>query len=186
MQEYLFTSNRLGFRNWSINDLDAISVINSNQQVMEFFPSIQNREQTNDFIERMQQHFESTGFCYFAIDHLEQQECIGFIGLCLQTFLPKKGNFVDIGWRLSPNYWNQGLATEGARACLKYGFEELNLQEIYSIAPAANEKSQKIMQKIGMNLIETFDHPKLMDNDRLRTCVLYRIDTALFEMETTI
>ena len=73
---YLFTSTRLGFRNWRANDLEAMAAINADPQVMEFFPGIQDREHTAAFIQRMQQQYAEKGFCYFAVDKLEDGQFI--------------------------------------------------------------------------------------------------------------
>ncbi|MDY8138227.1 GNAT family N-acetyltransferase [Aquimarina sp. 2201CG5-10] len=174
MNTYLFKSERLGFRNWSLNDLDDLASINNDDDVMEFFPFKPSKEDTKSFIVRMQQQFEEKRFCYFAVDILDTKELIGFIGLSEQTYLENFGPFVDIGWRLKKSIWNKGYATEGAKACLDYGFTQIGLENIYSVAPEINVKSELIMKKIGMQRIETFDHPKLKDYPQLMSCVLYQ------------
>ncbi|GEM_PF-1608528 len=60
--KYLFTSERLGFRNWEPTDIDELFAINSDKQVMEFFPALPTKEQTIEFIERMNTQFEHKGF----------------------------------------------------------------------------------------------------------------------------
>jgi RimJ/RimL family protein N-acetyltransferase len=117
-KSYLFTSERLGFRNWIASDIDRMSEINSDKKVMEFFPCVQSNEQTKLFVKRMQKHFDRTDFCYFAVDVLKSAELIGFIGLAEQTFEADFTPCVDIGWRLHTSAWNKGYATEGAKACL--------------------------------------------------------------------
>ncbi|EZH72107.1 GNAT family acetyltransferase [Aquimarina atlantica] len=173
MNSYIFTSQRLGFRNWTLDDLETLAKINTDDDVMEFFPYQPSKEDTKAFIMRMQEMYAEKGFCYFAVDLLDNAECIGFIGLCEQTYLEKLGSFVDIGWRLKKSIWNKGYATEGAKACLDFGFNTIELDKIYSVAPAINVKSELIMKKIGMQQIETFEHPKLLDDERLKCCVLY-------------
>ncbi|WP_108809348.1 GNAT family N-acetyltransferase [Aquimarina spinulae] len=173
MNSYIFTSQRLGFRNWTLDDLETLAEINTDDDVMEFFPFKPSKEDTKAFIIRMQEMYTEKGFCYFAVDLLDNAELIGFIGLCEQTYLEKLNPFVDIGWRLKKSIWNKGYATEGAKACLDFGFNTIGLDKIYSVAPAINIKSELIMKKIGMQQIETFEHPKLLDNERLKCCVLY-------------
>ncbi|OED48071.1 GNAT family N-acetyltransferase [Flavobacteriaceae bacterium (ex Bugula neritina AB1)] len=173
MNTYLFTSERLGFRNWTLNDLDTLTEINNDEKVMEFFPFKPSKENTRNFILKMQQQYSDKGFCYFAVDILETNEFIGFIGLSEQTYLDDLGPFVDIGWRLHRDFWNKGYATEGANACLDFGFTTVNLDKIYSLAPEINIKSEAVMKKIGMQKIKIFQHPKLLDNNRLVNCVLY-------------
>jgi len=172
---YLFQTQRLGFRNWRLDDAPQMAAINADPMVMEFFPSTATLEQTQGFIRRMQQQFEERGYCYFAADKLADGQLIGFIGISYQTYEAPFTPAVDIGWRLDRKEWNKGYATEGAQACLKYAFEELKLEKIYSVAPAINMKSQRIMRKIGMAKIGTFEHPALLNDERLRECAYYEI-----------
>ncbi|AOW20477.1 GNAT family N-acetyltransferase [Urechidicola croceus] len=177
MSNYTFISQRLGFRNWNESDIELLYKINSDKDVMEFFPSIPSLEETKDFIKRMQTHFVKNGFCYFAVDLIDTNEFIGFIGLCKQTYKTEFSPFIDIGWRLKKSVWNQGLATEGAKACLEYGFKNFNLETIYSIAPLINLKSQRIMEKIGMEFDSTFSHPKIEKCHILNKCVFFKVES---------
>lgn len=174
-KNYLFTSERLGFRNWVEGDIPVMADINSNPNVMEFFPSVQDFEQTQRFIKRMQSQFEEKSYCYFAADVLETGTFIGFIGLSDKNFESDFTPSVDIGWRLSEAHWKKGYATEGALACLNYGFENLKLEKIIATTPSINLKSEEVMKKIGMTKVKNFDHPLLLDDGRLRDCLLYEI-----------
>ena len=84
--EYLFKSERLGFRNWTEQDKPKMAIINSDPKVMEFFPGILNNEQTEQFVDRMKKQFSENGFCYFAVDKLDNNQFIGFIGIAKQDF----------------------------------------------------------------------------------------------------
>ena len=155
-----------------------MQAISGNKEVMAFFPRIATPEETEGFIQRMLRQFAENGFCYFAVDLLESSEFIGFIGLMAQDYEADFTPCVDIGWRLKPSAWNKGYATEGAKACLTYAFDELNLQTIYSTAPVVNVKSEAVMKKIGMQKAGTFNHPRLLDNERLRECNVYVIHSG--------
>ena len=176
MKNYLFKSERLGFRNWVPSDLDALAAINADKEVMEFFPTTRNIQETWVFIERMQKQFENKGFCYFAVDVLDTGLLIGFIGLSEQNYEADFTPCIDIGWRLAKSAWNKGYATEGAKKCLEFGFEKLQLDSLYSVAPIVNTKSEHVMKKIGMREVQIFDHPQLLDDKRLRKCKLYKIE----------
>jgi len=173
MPEYLYTSQRLGFRSWTLDDLPELAEMNKDSEVMEFFPKRYTKEESRDFLLRMQGHFKQNGYCYFAVDTLSDQKFIGFIGLCNQSYEAPFTPCVDIGWRLLKTAWNYGYATEGARATLEYGFQQLKLHSIYSVAPEVNKKSEKIIQKIGMKPLLTFDHPALKDFPTLTSCIVY-------------
>ncbi|TBW27166.1 GNAT family N-acetyltransferase [Gramella sp. KN1008] len=172
---YIFQSARLGFRNWQEADIDKLYKINSDKRVMEFFPSVVNREDTASFINRMKKMFIEKGFCYFALEKLKTGEFIGFTGLAEQSFESEVTPCIDIGWRLDSEYWGQGFATEAANACLNYGFNELNIEKIRSIAPVINERSIQVMIKIGMQKLTDFNHPFLKNLKRLEHCVCYEI-----------
>ncbi|MGQ7857213.1 GNAT family N-acetyltransferase [Pedobacter sp. WC2501] len=148
--------------------------INTDKEVMEFFPGMPSKEQTIEFINRMLKQFEEKGFCYFAVEKLENKEFIGFIGLSEQNYNAEFTPCIDIGWRIKSSEWNKGFATEGARKCLDYALNVLNIQNVYSVAPKCNKKSEYIMAKIGLTKLCEFEHPLLINNDRLKTCVLYK------------
>jgi len=175
MADYIIKTERLGLRNWQEKDIEPATIMNADKAVREFFPNTMNQLETEDFIKRMQAHFATHGYCYFAVDELSSQEFIGFIGLSYQTFKSKFTPCVDIGWRLLQHKWAKGYATEGAMACLNFAFKTLNLSEVYAIAPVMNLKSQHVMQKLGMHKYMQFIHPKIDKNNDLKNCVAYRI-----------
>ena len=150
MKDYLFTSPRLGFRVWEEDDYPTMTLLNQDDDVMEFFPKKPTLKDTLDFIERMNAMQAKHNFCYFAVDVIENSELIGFIGLSVQNYLKELNTFVDIGWRLKKEAWGYGYATEGAKRCLFYGFKDINLKTTYAVAPVVNQKSIAVMKKIGM------------------------------------
>jgi len=174
--QYLFKSERLGFRNWMVSDISKMVEISADPKVMEYFPSILTAQQTEEFIERMQKQFSDEGFCYFAVDKLEDQKFIGFIGLSIQTFKSIFTPCIDIGWRLLQTEWGKGFATEGAKRCLDFAFNDIGIEKISAICPVVNEKSRRVMEKLGMCKKLSFNHPLLQDYQKLETCVLYEIE----------
>ncbi|MBB5624059.1 RimJ/RimL family protein N-acetyltransferase [Pedobacter cryoconitis] len=75
--------------------------------------------------------------------------------------------------------WNQGFATEGAKRCLDYALTHLNLDKVNAMAPKINIPSINVMKKLGMEEVLTFNHPLLIDDARLRECVLYEIKLVM-------
>lgn len=181
-KNYLFQSERLGFRPWESADLLPMAAINADKEVMEFFPGTINEEQTLHFMNRMNDQLSEKGLCYFAVDILEKESFIGFIGISEQHFESDFTPCIDIGWRLSKKAWRKGYATEGAKRCLKYAFNDLQLDKVYALAPLINVKSVHVMEKVGMTQVRTFIHPKLTNNERLKECVLYSINRNSFEL----
>ena len=174
-EKYLFTSERLGFRNWIDSDIAKMINISSDPDVMEFFPAIAKKTETVEFIDKMKLMYIEKGYCYFAVDQLKDESFIGFIGLCYQIYESPVTPNVDIGWRLNKKYWNNGLATEGAKKCLEYGFNVIKLKNIISTTPKVNIKSIRVMEKIGMSQLTEFKHPRIQSENKLSDFVCYEI-----------
>jgi RimJ/RimL family protein N-acetyltransferase len=69
---------------------------------------------------------------------------------------PKVPGEADLGYRLLRRWWRQGLASEGARELLRYGFEDVGLSRIFAQTMTVNEGSRAVMSAIGMNYVRTF------------------------------
>ncbi|WP_407309972.1 GNAT family N-acetyltransferase [Desulfosporosinus sp. SB140] len=85
---------------------------------------------------------------------------------------------IEIGWRLKCEAWGNGFATEGAKACLKYGIERLEFNKVYSFTSKINVQSENVMKKIGMVKVMEFEHPNIIEGCSLREHVLYSIDSS--------
>lgn len=175
---YLFQSKRLGFRIWKPEDLLPFSKMNHDQEVMRHFPNTLNESESQNFIDRMDEMHRRLGFCYFAVDEIESGQFIGFIGLAKKNFAEHDGLFVDIGWRLAPEFWNKGYATEGAKRVLEFAKNDLQLTEIVSIATVSNSNSINVMAKIGMHYEKNFKFDVLKDYPALENCVWYSINLS--------
>jgi RimJ/RimL family protein N-acetyltransferase len=84
---------------------------------------------------------------------------------------------VEVGWRFRPQFWGRGYATEAARLALDYGFNTLKLSEIVSFTAVDNQRSRRVMERIGMRRDPAgdFDHPRVPEGHPLRRHVLYRL-----------
>jgi RimJ/RimL family protein N-acetyltransferase len=173
----ILETERLILRTWKESDLDAMCEINQDPMVMEYFPAIQDRMTTQKFLEKVKAHYEEHGYSLYACERKDSAECIGFIGLFIPDFQSHFTPANEIGWRLSSKHWGQGFATEGAKAVLDYAFKDLKLDEIVSFTSLENEKSIRVMKKIGLkhNSNDDFDHPKLPLDHPLCRHVLYRL-----------
>ena len=173
---YLFTSQRLGFRPWTPDDLEEFAAMNADPAVMEYFPKPLSREESAEFLDRLFKHQAKHGYCYFAAEVLKSRELIGFIGLASQSYSAPFTPAIDIGWRLKRSAWGNGYATEGAKRCLQFAFEDLQLEKVVSTCPRKNHRSELVMQKIGMKKAGEFDHPNLQEYPVLQKCVWYEIE----------
>jgi len=173
-------TERLRLRQWVVADREPFAAMNANPQVMEFFPSLLSRSESDAFSERIESHIEKTGFGLWAAEIPKVTPFAGFIGLAIPRFEAHFTPCIEIGWRLSPDYWTHGYTTEGARAVLMFAFNELKLDEIISFTAPKNLSSRRVMEKIGMtrNAADDFDYPTISATNPLRRQVLYRINRS--------
>jgi RimJ/RimL family protein N-acetyltransferase len=113
----------------------------------------------------------------YAVDLREERRFIGAVGLMVPAFEAHFMPCVEIGWRLSADCWGRGLATEGAKAVVHHAFESLQMESLVSFTAAANARSRRVMEKIGMthDSSDDFEHPNLPQGHPLRPHVLYRL-----------
>jgi len=175
MAPYLFTSPRLGFRNWKETDLDAFAEMNADPEVMRYFPTPLTPEESRSLLRQLQDHFRVRGYTYYATELLATGEFIGFIGLKYQEFKAPHTPATDIGWRIRNEFWGQGYATEGAKRCLQYAFAVLGLNRVVSHCPVVNTASEHVMRKIGMQKQGEFEHAALREHPQLNPCLWYEI-----------
>ena len=170
-------TERLLLRTWLPTDAEPFAAMNADARVVEHLPSALTREQSDDLVARIRAHTERHGFGLWAVEIPGIAPFAGFLGLGVPRFEASFTPCVEIGWRLAAEHWNRGYATEGARAALRYGFEELDLAEIVSFTSPDNLRSRRVMEKLGMrhDLAGDFEHPLLPEGHRLRPHVLYRL-----------
>ncbi len=147
--------------------------MNANPLVMRYFPKVVSPDESDDLMARIQTHFDEFGYGFYAAESKASGEFFGFIGLKQVSFDASFAPAVEIGWRLHPNYWNEGLATEGAKAVLSHGFRHLGLEQIVSFTAAINTPSERVMQKIGLQKAGEFNHPLVSADSELYKHVLY-------------
>jgi len=169
-------TNRLLLRQWKNSDLQPFADMNSDERVMEFFPSTLSRPQSDEMASRCQALISESGWGFWALEEKSSGNFIGFTGLHIPTYDLPFMPCVEIGWRLDPEFWGKGLVTEAANAALKVGFEQLGLQEIVSFTVLENVKSRAVMARLGMiEDSDNFQHPALPAGHRLREHCLYRL-----------
>jgi RimJ/RimL family protein N-acetyltransferase len=146
--------------------------------VMEFMPETLSPSASDAMMRRIEEHFERHGFGLFAAELRESGPFIGYIGLAVPRFDAPFMPAVEIGWRLAFEFWGHGFATEGARGVVRHAFEDLGLERVVSFTSVHNQRSRRVMEKLGMmhDPSEDFDHPNLPDGHALRRHVLYRLE----------
>jgi ribosomal-protein-alanine N-acetyltransferase len=169
-------TERLLLRRWRASDLESFVAVNADPVVCEFLPATLTRVQSEELAAKIAGHFDEHGFGMWVVEIPGEASFAGFVGLAHATFEASFTPCVEVGWRLASAFWGRGFATEAARASLAFGFSQLSLKEILAWTVPDNQRSRRVMEKLGMthDAAEDFDHPRLPEGHRLRRHVLYR------------
>ncbi|UMR28393.1 GNAT family N-acetyltransferase [Massilia sp. MB5] len=170
-------SERLILRPWAADDAAAFVRINADPRVTEFLLGPLSQAQTEEFIATQNAQYAAHGTCLFAATLKESEELLGFIGVRRQTFDVPFAPCWEAAWRLAAPHWGRGYAGEGARAVLRYGFDQLGMEEVVAFTVPQNLRSRRVMEKLGMRRdpVSDFAHPALAPDHPLSRHVLYRI-----------
>ncbi len=152
-------TKRLLLRDIEITDAQGIFELDSDPDVHEFLGNkpISTFEEAQNVISYIRNQYKEHGIGRWAVIDKATGDFIGWSGLKYEKVVRKEFNYYDIGYRIKKKYWGKGIATETALESLKYGFQKLNLEEIGAAAAVNHLVSTKILTKIGLKFIETFD-----------------------------
>lgn len=142
---------RLFLRKFSDNDIGRIAELTSNAGFMRFSGgSVFNREQAEAMLERLLAPERLGKPSQFAVILRESGKLIGYCGFFLQ--MVDDVEELEIGYRLDPEYWGQGIATEAARAVRDHAFRDLMAERLISLILPENSASKRVAEKNGMRL----------------------------------
>jgi RimJ/RimL family protein N-acetyltransferase len=171
---------RLRLRRWTSEDSGRLAEVFAKPEVWQFpFGRGFNVEETRAFLAHRIAEQATGGWAEWATEHRDSGRLIGYIGLSVPHFLPEVMPTVEVGWRLDPDAWGQGLATEGARAALAHGFSSPDLHEVVSIFEPQNAASGRVMERLGMRFDRDTVHPT-----RGLALRVYRLSRAQWETMT--
>lgn len=180
----LLTSQRVRLRPWTDADRGPFAAMTANPDVMRHFPAVLSRTESDAWIDRTMRKTSERGWGFWALDYLAEgapaPQFAGFTGLNIPEPQLPLGPCVEVGWRLAPQFWGLGLASEAAGLALRAGFESLGLDEIVAITTLRNTRSRAVMQRLGMqeSPADEFDHPAFPPDSIERHCCVYRLKRA--------
>jgi ribosomal-protein-alanine N-acetyltransferase len=147
---------RLRLRMLAPDDLDDLMQIVGDTEVMKYLGAeagaTLSREHAETALTNMIAFWRQHGFGRWAVVEREKDKLIGLCGLRLLDGAP------ELVYGLSKANWGRGLATEAAKASLRYGFEELRFERIVAVTRHANKASITVMTKIGMRYEKEVNH----------------------------
>lgn len=152
----MIETERLLLRPFVLEDAEAMYQIMSDPEVGRYLPDTPPAtvEASREILRAYPiADYAEHGFGRWACVLRETGEVIGFCGL--KRLMPS--GEVDVGYRLARRTWGRGLATEGARASLAYGFDVLSLPEIIGMVMPANGASMRVLEKLGLERTGTVE-----------------------------
>ena len=171
-------TGRVLLRAWRPEDREPFAALNADPAVVEFLPGPLDRAASDALAARCEAHWAREGFGLWAVEVPGVAPFVGFVGLSRAVFEAPFTPAVEVGWRLAHHAWGHGYATEGGRAALRFGFEDVGLDEIVSFTTRENVRSRRVMERLGLRRdpADDFEHPALDAGSPLRAHVLYRLD----------
>jgi RimJ/RimL family protein N-acetyltransferase len=154
-------TERLLLRELLLSDVDGMFELDSNPNVHLFVGNnpVKNIEQSVEYIHFVQKQYKDFGTGRWAVILKETNEFLGWSGIKFITDeINGHTNFYEIGYRFIEKHWGKGYATEAGKAFVDYAFNEMKVDALYAYADAGNENSRKILEKLGLRYVNSFEH----------------------------
>ena len=132
-------TDRLVLRRWRDADRDSFAALNADPEVMAHMQGLTPRDRSDAFVDRIEAHWDADGWGLWAVEVPGVAPFIGFTGLWPADYVTG-APMVEVGWRLARAHWGHGYVTEAAREALRFGFEDVGLDEIVSFTVPQNER----------------------------------------------
>jgi len=139
---------RLDLRPFIEQDLHRMAELMANNDFMRFSLDVHSRAQTGAFLERVRTRDRQGLPSQFGVIFRANERLIGYCGFFAQ--IVDEVEELEIAYRIDPEYWSQGIATEAARAVRDYGFDELKLTRLISLIHPENAASKRVAEKNGL------------------------------------
>ncbi|CAM3897090.1 GNAT family N-acetyltransferase [Shewanella aquimarina] len=157
----LIETPRLTMRQFVMEDAEAVYRFSSNPEVVRYTgdeDAVKSLDDARHVIEKYWlSGYRDPGFARYALIHKQSNELIGFCGIKHEPLLNRGQGGVDIGYRMLPEYWGKGLATEAVSACLRYARETLGINCVYAEVMKENVASIRVLEKAGMVRIDSYE-----------------------------
>ena len=157
-------TNRLVLRHFQLSDVDALTSVFGDADVMQYGAGVQSPEWTRDWVTRAIAGYQAQpGLGPFGVVKKNTTTFLGYCGLFSFPDICGQAE-IEIGYRLAKAYWGYGYATEAATAVKNYAFDSLGLSRVISIIDPDNLASIRVAQKTGMRfekevMLEGYTYP---------------------------
>ncbi|HDS1201086.1 TPA: GNAT family N-acetyltransferase [Shewanella algae] len=155
--DILIETPRLLMREFCLDDVDAVFEFSTNPDVMRYTGDMgtvnTKKDAENLIVNCWQAEYKKYGYSRYALIHKEDDKVIGFCGVKYEPDL----NCPDIGYRMLPEYWGNGLATEAVKATLEYAINTLGLTKVIGEVLVVHPASGNVLLKSGLRKVDTYE-----------------------------
>jgi [ribosomal protein S5]-alanine N-acetyltransferase len=147
-------TERLYLRELTSNDAEEMYHLNLDDDVTKYTGDIafESIAAAKSFLESYD-HYKKYGFGRWAVIRKSDEQFLGWCGLKYTAELDE----FDLGFRFFKKYWNNGYATESAKACIELGFTKFKMPTIIGRVRKENLASIIVLKKIGLTYFKPFD-----------------------------
>ena len=149
MSKKIIETKRLYLEELEQRHFDQLYRLLSNPKVQEYFPKTLDKKETQDFLNKIQQHYKTYGYCFLAVIRKSDNEFIGICGLLRQQINGIEE--IEVSYRLLDDFWGNSYGTEAAKGCLDYAKNQLNATSVISLILADNKQSIRVAEKNGLS-----------------------------------
>jgi ribosomal-protein-alanine N-acetyltransferase len=143
------TTPRLTLRRMMVADTDDMYEYACRQDVTKFLTwrPHPDRDYTREYLQYLGSRYAAGMFYDWAV--IYEPDC-KMVGTCGFTAFNCSSDSAEVGYVLNPEYWGKGIATEALGRVLEFGFENMGLHRIEARFIQENERSRRVMEKVGM------------------------------------
>lgn len=176
-------TTRLTLRRFTPDDIDVLVALDNDADVMRFVNNgagVERSEVMETLDEWIAAYDDRPGFGFWAADDKQTGDFIGWFHF--RSRADGRATEAELGYRLRREHWGRGLATEGSRALIDKGFEDLDIERVLAETMSVHAASRRVMEKAGLRLVRHFcaDWPVAIPGDE-HGDVEYAIDRAQWE-----
>lgn len=130
--------------------IEELSSLLANEKVHKFFPKTLSKKESHEFLEKIEKRQFEDGVSFWGVIRKDDNKFLGICGLLKQTI--DGINEIEVGYRISDEFWGKGYGTEAAEGCIQYARDELKLKSIISLILKENTQSIRVAEKNGLKI----------------------------------
>lgn len=173
-----FETQRLILRRIRMSDYSDMYEYSSDPDVTRYLTWYPHKtiDESREYAEYLQKRYNDGKFFDWGIEYKDNQK---FVGTCGFTTINLPNNQAEVGYVLSKNYWGQGIIPEALQIIMDFGFNYLGFDKIDARFLDGNERSCKVMKKMGMDFEKVLYNSMHIKGD-YRTVHTYSITREKF------